>query len=140
MKTPRLMEKMEPENTTWINDSPRRITVIGNSTNEKTSVYINDEINCERLSENDSCTVNSCNTAVGETVVINKNIINSMFKFKPFSKLKEFIAERTKVRKTYYTLAEILTILKNIIRSERMFDSRNPSMILCSPEALYYCR
>ena len=60
MKTPRLMEKMEPENTTWINNLPRRITVIENSTNEKTSVYIDDEINCERLSENDSCTVNSC--------------------------------------------------------------------------------
>ena len=125
---------MEPENTTWIKDSPRRVIVIGNSTNEKKNVYIDDEINCERLSENDSCTVNTCNTAVGETVVINKDLLNSLFKFKPLSKLKQFIAERTKVRKTYYTLAEILTILKNVIRSERMFDSRNPSVILCSPE------
>ena len=58
MKTPRLMENMEPENITCINDPP-------------------------------------------------------------------FIAEGTKVRKTYYTLTEILTILKNIIRSEGMFDKKS---------------
>ena len=74
---------METKNTTWIKDFPKRISVIGNAIDEKTSVYIDDEINCEHLSENDSYRVNTCNTAVGEPVVINKNLLNSIFKFKP---------------------------------------------------------
>jgi len=39
---------------------------------------------------------------------------------------------KTGVEKTYYTLAEILTILKDVIRGEQQFDENNPSVILCS--------
>ena len=36
--------------------------------------------------------------------------------------------------KIHYTLKEILTAGKNIIKHERMFDAGNPSVILCSSE------
>jgi len=39
-------------------------------------------------------------------------------------------SKRPSTRK-FYTLAEILTILKEIIRDEEMFDMRNPAIILC---------
>jgi len=40
--------------------------------------------------------------------------------------------EKTGVEKNLYTLAEILTILKEVIRGEEMFDPKNPSIIICS--------
>ena len=36
--------------------------------------------------------------------------------------------------KTYYTLGEILTTLKRVIAGEKMFDIRNPSIVLCLEE------
>ena len=48
--------------------------------------------------------------------------------------MKKFLIEKTKEEKTYYSLAEILTLLKDIIRRERLFDERNPSIILCSKQ------
>ena len=65
-------------------------------------------------------------------VELNKNLLNSVFKFQPLSKLKKFVINKTGVEKTHYTLAEILTMLKDVIRREGMFDSANPSVILCS--------
>ena len=67
-------------------------------------------------------------------VELNKNLLNTLFKFNPLSKLKCFLVSKTGVEKTYYSLAEILTILKNIIKGEGMFDHTNPSVIICSPE------
>ena len=63
-----------------------------------------------------------------------KNLLNTLFKFEPGSKLKSFLVKKTRVEKTYYTLAEILIILKDIIRGEGLFDDTNPSIILCSKE------
>jgi len=74
------------------------------------------------------------NAAVLTPVELNKNLLNTLFKFNPLAKLKSFLINKTGVEKTYYSLAEILTILKNIIRGEGMFDHANPSVILCSPE------
>jgi hypothetical protein len=54
--------------------------------------------------------------------------------FKPGSYLKTFLTNKTDVCKTYYSLAEILTILKDVVRGEGLFDPNNPSIILCSPE------
>ena len=55
-----------------------------------------------------------------------------MFKFKKDAPLRQFIHDITKVQKSYYSLAEILTVLKDVISSEKMFDERNPSVIICS--------
>jgi len=64
----------------------------------------------------------------------NRNLLNTMFKFKDpqGAPLKRFIHDTTKIQKNYYSLAEILTILKDVISSEKMFDERNPSVIICS--------
>merc|ERR1719331_3243446 len=64
--------------------------------------------------------------------VRNRNLLNTMFKFKIDAPLRQFIHDITKVQKNYYSLAEILTILKDVISSEKMFDERNPSVIICS--------
>jgi hypothetical protein len=64
--------------------------------------------------------------------VRNRNLLNTMFKFKKDAPLRQFIHDITKVQKNYYSLAEILTILKDVISSEKMFDERNPSVIICS--------
>ena len=74
------------------------------------------------------------NSAVITHVEINQNLLNTLFKFNPLSKLKRFLSDKTGVEKALYSLAEILTILKNIIRGEGMFDHANPSVIICSPE------
>jgi len=79
-------------------------------------------------------TMNTNNSAVITPVELNKNLLNTLFKFNPLSKLKRFLIDKTGVEKTFYSLAEILTILKNIIRGEGMFDHANPSVIICSPE------
>ena len=74
------------------------------------------------------------NSAVITHVELNQNLLNTLFKFNPLSKLKRFLSDKTGVEKAFYSLAEILTILKNIIRGEGMFDHANPSVIICSPE------
>jgi hypothetical protein len=76
--------------------------------------------------------MNNQTDAIGH-VKLNKNLLDTLFKFVPLSKLKKFLISKTGVEKTYYSLAEILIILKNVIRGEGMFDPANPSVILCSP-------
>ena len=76
-------------------------------------------------------TVHICPTRVNP-VQLNTNLLNTIFQFNPRSKLKRFLVRKTGGEKTYYSLAEILTSLKNIIRKEEMFDQANPSIILCS--------
>ena len=78
--------------------------------------------------------MNTSNSAVITHVELNQNLLNTLFKFNPLSKLKRFLSDKTGVEKAFYSLAEILTILKNIIRGEGMFDHANPSVIICSPE------
>ena len=62
----------------------------------------------------------------------NRSLLNSVFKFKPSSKLYYFVRSKGGVNKTLFTLAEILTILKDAIREEGLYDEKNPSIILCS--------
>ena len=49
-------------------------------------------------------------------------------------KLKNFVTRKTGVEKIYYTLAKILTILKEVIRGEQLFDPDNQLVILCSTD------
>ena len=58
--------------------------------------------------------------------------MNSIFRFKPTSKLHSFVTSKTRINKSLFTLAEILTILKDAIRGEGLYDEKNPSIILCS--------
>ena len=55
-----------------------------------------------------------------------------LVKFKKDSTLEQFLL--TKTGDANKTCMEILNILKNIIKSEEMYDPRNPSIIFCSQE------
>ena len=94
----------------------------------------------------------SSNGVLVTPVELNRSLLNSLFKFKPDSKLQPFIARKTNQDKTIYTLAEVsqeveqsqtnvsiecfqvLTHLKDIIRGEKLFDLQNPSIIICYNE------
>jgi hypothetical protein len=73
-------------------------------------------------------------SSVPSPAVLNVGLLNTLFVFRPRSYLKTFLTDKTNVYKTYYSLAEILTILKEVVRGEGLFDPNNPSIILCSPE------
>jgi hypothetical protein len=50
-------------------------------------------------------------------IELNKNLLNTLFKFQPLSKLKRFSISKT-----------------DVMRGEGMFDPANPSVILCSED------
>ena len=52
-------------------------------------------------------------SAVVTPVELNKNLLNTLFKFRSLSKLKRFLVMKTEVEKTYYTLSEV-SFLTNI--------------------------
>ena len=87
------------------------------------------EPNDQRVSE-----PSLCPPCVHLPEMLNRNLLNTHFKFIPMSNLKQFLITKTGVNKPQYLLAEILTSLKMIIKSESLFDPRNPSVILCSPQ------
>jgi hypothetical protein len=61
-------------------------------------------------------------------------ILHSYYTFKLDAPLRTYIKKKQRSLKPRYTLCEILTILKDIIRDEEMFDMRNPAMIICDQE------
>ena len=63
-----------------------------------------------------------------------RSLLNSIFKFKPTSKLHSFVTQKSGINKSLFTLAEVLTVLKHAIRGEGLYDEKNPSVILCSQE------
>jgi hypothetical protein len=60
---------------------------------------------------------------------INQQILNSKYKFKEGAPLKEYLRQRVPNFGEAYTLREVLTMLKEIIRDSLLFDESNPSMI-----------
>ena len=64
----------------------------------------------------------------------NRSLLWSLFKFKPNSKLHSFITGKGGNGINLFTLAHILTILKDVIRGEGLYDEKNPSIIMCSPD------
>ena len=64
---------------------------------------------------------------------VNK-LLNTTFKFKTHSKLKDIIASKSKTGKIFYSFIEILSILKEVIRDEGLYDQTNPAIIICSPK------
>ena len=65
---------------------------------------------------------------------LNKTILNTIYRFHQPSRLEEFLTMKTGTKKDCYTLVELLTTVRNIVRDENMFDANNPEIILCSPE------
>lgn len=63
---------------------------------------------------------------------VNRSLLKTLFKFKTNSPLEPFINSNANNKKTIYSLEEVLIILKNAIRGERLFDPKNPSVIICS--------
>ena len=63
-----------------------------------------------------------------------RSLLNTLFKFKPYSKLYQFLSSKGGFIKTLCTLKEILTILKDEIRQEKLYDEKNPSIVLCSAQ------
>jgi hypothetical protein len=65
---------------------------------------------------------------------LNRIILFSRYRFKPQSKLKEYLFIKTKVKRSYYMLVEILENLKVIVRSDKLYDPKNPSIIMSDPD------
>ena len=61
-------------------------------------------------------------------------LLNTVYKFKRGAPLKAYISRLTRVEDPQHTLAELLMLIKKTIIEEKMFDDRNPSVILCSEE------
>ena len=69
-----------------------------------------------------------------EIIETNRIWLKSLFSFKHESQLLSYINSKDGTKRKYYTLAEILTILRDTIKKEKMYDEYNPSVILCSTE------
>ena len=65
---------------------------------------------------------------------LNHYLLHTMFEFKPASKLNNFLISKTGVNKSYYSLIDILLILRDVIKRESLFDPGNVSVIFCSGE------
>ena len=60
--------------------------------------------------------------------------LSTIVSFKKGSSLKAYMDGKTKIIKKFYMIGEVLAILKAVISDEKMYDVRNPSIVLCSPE------
>ena len=67
------------------------------------------------------------------TSISNRTLLKTIYKFKRQVPLQNFIFQKGP-RKDSYSLAEILTVLKNVITSEKLYDDKNPYIILCSED------
>ena len=65
---------------------------------------------------------------------LNQICLYSRYRFKPDSKLREYLFMKTKVKRSYYLLVEIMEKLKVILRSEKLYDLKNPSIIMCDSD------
>ena len=65
---------------------------------------------------------------------LNETLLNTSFRVRPHSNLKNYIYNRTGAKKENYLLVEILIILKEAIKEEVLYDQGNPSVILCNAE------
>ena len=63
-----------------------------------------------------------------------KILSDTLVSFKTDSQLKRCIQLKTGITKVFFTLGEITAILKTIIGQQKLYDERNPEVIICSPE------
>jgi len=79
------------------------------------------------------------NTNLGEALVnsnrieLKSNDMFSSFIFIPNSELHIYLQRTTRITKHEYTLHEILSVLKERISSNCMYDTTNPTVIICDP-------
>ena len=62
----------------------------------------------------------------------NRGLLISLYRFKTLSKLQNYVICKGGIQKSHFTLAEILNTLRISIRKEGLYDTDNPSSILCS--------
>jgi hypothetical protein len=68
-------------------------------------------------------------------IELNRQALHSYYTFKPRSPLGCYLKKKCgESLKPRYTLTEILTMIKLILRDGGMFDFRNPAIILCDKE------
>ena len=61
---------------------------------------------------------------------LNLGLLMQSFRFKSDSQLEKFIVKETGQKWFNFTLVRLLLTLKKIIREGRMYDEKNPSVIL----------
>jgi len=88
----------------------------------------------KKLLDSDSLKMNQAQVTPQTVVEQNRSLLRSLFKFRQESSLLSYVNNKNGTEKKYYTLAEILTVLKDTIRGEKLYDEKNPSIILCSDE------
>ena len=62
------------------------------------------------------------------------DVLEKPVKFKTNSTLEQFLLQKSGNKEKAFTFKQILIVLKNVIRSEELYDPRNPSVVLCSQE------
>ena len=75
-----------------------------------------------------------CSTESQNHLVTSKLSSDTIVSFKPDSELKSYIKIKTGIVKIFFTLGEIIAILRTIIKEEKQYDERNPALIICSEE------
>jgi hypothetical protein len=65
-------------------------------------------------------------------MVRGNDLLHTVYKFKHDSQLQKYLLKNTGREQKAHTLVQVLMMLKDIIREEKMFDERNPSVIICS--------
>ena len=75
-----------------------------------------------------------CSTGSQNHLVTSKLSSDTIVSFKPDSELKSYIKLKTGIVKIFFTLGEIIAILRTIIKEEKQYDDRNPALIICSEE------
>ena len=60
--------------------------------------------------------------------------LNRLYTIREGSILKTVLTKQTGVEKTFYTIMEILVILRDFIRKNHLADRGNPTMIICNEE------
>ncbi len=64
---------------------------------------------------------------------INQQVLHSKYMFRENTPLKEYLRQRVPALREVHMLRELLTMLKDIIRDNFLFDENNPSMIVGDP-------
>jgi hypothetical protein len=64
---------------------------------------------------------------------INQQVLHSKYKFRENAPLREYLRQRVPTFREVLTLRKVLTMLKDIIRDNLLFDENNPAMIVGDP-------
>ena len=75
-----------------------------------------------------------CSTESQNHLVTSNLSPDTIVSFKQDSELKSYIKLKTGIIKLFFTLGEIIAILRTIIKEEKQYDERNPALIICSEE------